>query len=211
MTTPISPQVPPGWYQDPERADAQRYWDGGAWTDGRRPLPPPAPGVPPPFTQQFPLGPPVVYGYGQAGSGPVPAGMFFDAQSGVILPDGVQLAGVGRRIGAYFLSIPLVIVTLVVGYIIWGLIVWGRGQTPALQVLGMRCWRPEDKRMAGWGWMALRELIGRLIESIPIFALISLILMLTGRERKSLHDHIAGTVVVHDPNKVLANRQVQPG
>jgi len=215
MTTPISPQVPAGWYQDPERVDAQRYWDGGAWTDDRRPLPPPpAPGVlPPPFTQQFPLGPPVVYGYGygQAGSGPVPEGMFFDAQSGVILPNGVQLAGVGRRIGAYFLSIPLVIVTLVIGYIIWGLIVWGRGQTPALQVLGMRCWRPEDKRVAGWGWMALRELIGRLIEFIPIFALISLILMLTGRERKSLHDYIAGTVVIHDPNKVLANRQVQPG
>jgi uncharacterized RDD family membrane protein YckC len=54
-------------------------------------------------------------------------------------------------------------------------------------------------------------LIGRLIESIPIFALISLILMLTSRERKSLYDYIAGTVVVHDRNKVLANPQVQAG
>src|SRR5580704_2035242 len=33
--------------------------------------------------------------------------------------------------------------------------------------------------------------------------------MLTSRERKSLHDDIAGTVVVHDPNQVLANPQVQ--
>ncbi len=216
MTTPIPPQVPPGWYQDPERGDAQRYWDGGTWTNDRRPLPPPAPGAPPPFTQPFAPGPPGYvpgygYGYGQAGSGPVPEGMFFDPQSGVILPEGVQLASVGRRIGAYFLAVPLAIGTLVVGYIIWGLIVWGRGQTPALQVLGMRCWRPEDKHVAGWGWMALRELIGRLIEFIPIFALISLIIMLTSRDRKCLHDYVAGTVVIHDPNKVLANRQVQPG
>jgi uncharacterized RDD family membrane protein YckC len=28
--------------------------------------------------------------------------------------------------------------------------------------------------------------------------------MMTGRERKSLHDMIAGTVVLHDPNKVLS-------
>jgi uncharacterized RDD family membrane protein YckC len=137
--------------------------------------------------------------------------MFFDPQSGVILPDGVQLASVGRRIGAYFLALPLLIGTLVIGYIIWGLIVWGRGQTPALQVLGMRCWRYEEKRVAEWGWMALRELIGRLIEAIPIFGLISLILMLTGRERKCIHDYVAGTVVIHDPNKVLGNRQEQPG
>jgi hypothetical protein len=30
--------------------------------------------------------------------------------------------------------------------------------------------------------------------------------MMSGRERKSLHDHIAGTVVLRDPNKVLATR-----
>jgi hypothetical protein len=29
------------------------------------------------------------------------------------------------------------------------------------------------------------------------------VLFLTGRERKTLHDHIAGTVVLYDPNKVL--------
>ena len=54
------------------------------------------------------------------------------------LPEGTELASVGRRIGAYFLAIPLWIVTLGIGYIVWGLIAWGNGQTPALQVLGMR-------------------------------------------------------------------------
>jgi uncharacterized RDD family membrane protein YckC len=132
--------------------------------------------------------------------------MYLDQASGLVLPDGVQLASVGRRIGAYFLAVPLVIVTLGIGYLIWGLIVWGGGQTPALQVLGMRCWRPESGRVAGWWWMALREIIGRLVEGLLfVFTeLLSFILMLTSKERRCLHDLVAGTVVLHDPNKVLA-------
>jgi len=118
------------------------------------------------------------------------------------------LASVGRRIGAWFLAIPLWICTLVIGYVIWGLIVWGRGQTPAQQVLGMRCWRPETGRVAGWWWMALREIIGGLAEAILgwITQLVSLILFLTRRDHKCLHDLVAGTVVIHDPNKVIQYR-----
>jgi uncharacterized RDD family membrane protein YckC len=131
--------------------------------------------------------------------------MYFDQASGLTLPGGVELASVGRRIGAFFLAFPLAIVTLGIGYIIWGVIVWARGQTPALQVLGMRCWRPETGRVAGWGWMALREIVGRFIEGIIfIIALVSFVLMAASRERRSLHDLIAGTVVLRDPNKVLA-------
>jgi uncharacterized RDD family membrane protein YckC len=137
--------------------------------------------------------------------GVVPTGTYFDAASGLTLPNGVQLAASGRRIGAFFLAIPLSIVTLGIGYVIWGIIAWGRGQTPALQVLGMRCWRPETGRVAGWWWMALREIIGRIADSIlsVITLLVSLILMLSGKEHKCLHDMVAGTVVLHDPNKVL--------
>jgi uncharacterized RDD family membrane protein YckC len=132
--------------------------------------------------------------------------MWFDPASGLALPQGVQLASIGRRIGAYFLAIPLAIGTLGIGYLIWGLIVWSRGQTPALQVLGMRCWRPETNRVPGFWWMALREIVGRLAEGILSFitGLVSFILFVTGKERKSLHDLIAGTVVLHDPNKLLA-------
>jgi uncharacterized RDD family membrane protein YckC len=132
--------------------------------------------------------------------------MYYDQASGLSLPQGVQLASTGRRIGAYFLAIPLAIVTLFIGYAIWGLIVWGNGQTPALQVLGMRCWRPQTGTVAGWGTMALREIIGRLIESLGITALISFILMLTRPDRRCLHDLVAGTVVVHDPDKTLASQ-----
>ena len=134
-----------------------------------------------------------------------PPGMYYDTESGLTLPQGVRLASHGRRIGAYFLAIPLVIVTLVIGYVIWGLIIWSRGQTPALQVLGMRCWVPETRRVPGFWRMALREIIGRIADSILgiITELTSFVLFLATRERKALHDYVAGTVVLHDPNKVL--------
>jgi hypothetical protein len=31
------------------------------------------------------------------------------------------------------------------------------------------------------------------------------VLFVTGREHKAIHDYIAGTVVLYDPNKVLAS------
>jgi uncharacterized RDD family membrane protein YckC len=156
----------------------------------------------------FPQAPPVPagYGYGQPGGQPVPAGMYLDQQSGLTLPQGTVLASSGRRIGAFFLAIPLAIVTLGIGYLIWGLIVWGNGQTPALQVLGMRVWRPEENRVAGFWWMALREIVGRICDGILsiITELTSLIFMLSRPDRKTLHDLVAGTVVLHDPSKVLS-------
>jgi len=178
--------------------------------------PPPAPGYTPPPTSyapppQFPPpAPPVpsAYGYGQVAPGAAPPGMYYDARSGLTLPNGTELASTGRRIGAFFLAIPLEIITLFIGYWIWGLILWGRGQTPALKVLNMQVWRPDDQKPATFGWMALREIIGRLVDGIlSIFTLLtSFILMCVGKERKTLHDLVAGTVVLYDPNGVLNRR-----
>jgi uncharacterized RDD family membrane protein YckC len=186
--------------------------------------PPPGQGYPPPgqgygqpnqgygqaqpnagFTPAPPV--PAGYGYGQSPAVAVPQGMYFDQLSGLALPEGTQLASVGRRIGAYFLALPLCIVTLGIGYIIWGLIAWGNGQTPALQVLGMRVWRPETNQVAGFWHMALREIVGRIVDGILslITEITSFVLFVTGKEHKALHDYVAGTVVLHDPNKVLAS------
>jgi uncharacterized RDD family membrane protein YckC len=131
--------------------------------------------------------------------------MYFDQLSGLNLPDGTQLASVGRRIGAFFLAIPLVIVTLGISYIVWSLIVWGNGQTPALQVLGMRAWRPETNKVAGFWFMALREIVGRIVDGILslITEITSFVLFVAGKKHQSLHDLIAGTVVLYDPDKVL--------
>jgi uncharacterized RDD family membrane protein YckC len=157
--------------------------------------------------QGFPQAPPVPagYGYGQYGGEVVPQGLYRDEHSGLLLPQGTQLANPGRRVGAFFLAIPLIIITLGIGYIIWGLIAWSKGTTPALQVLGMRCWRPEDNAIPGFWWMALRGVVGRIAEGILsiITLLTSFILMLAREDRKTIHDLIAGTVVLHDPNKVL--------
>lgn len=146
--------------------------------------------------------------YGQMGLGMgIPPGLYLDPQSGLMIPQGTVLASCGRRIGAYFLGALLAIVTLGIGYAIWGLIVWGSGQTPGLQVLGMRCWRPEDGRVANWGWMALREIIGRFVDGVAslITLVISFVFFLSRPDRKTLHDMIGGTVVLHDPNGVLKN------
>lgn len=53
--------------------------------------------------------------------------------------------------------------------------------------------------------MALREIVGRIAEGIlsVITLLASFIMMITGKERKTIHDYVGGTVVLYDPNKVL--------
>src|SRR5437764_2882683 len=163
--------------------------------------PPPPP--PPPYgaTPQYAAG--SQYG----GVSPAYAGgdTYLDPVSGLVLPTGVQLASHGRRIGAYFLSLVLIVFTLVIGWVIWVLILWGRGQTPTYQVLGMRCWRPETREVPGFWWMALREVVGGFVEGLLSFIteLVSFILFLTTRERKSLHEYLAGTVVLYEPGNRL--------
>jgi uncharacterized RDD family membrane protein YckC len=177
--------------------------------------PPGTPGQPPPSYGQQGFGQPQPPGhpYGNYPAAPPPpqapvqgpGGLVLDPGSSIYIPAGTQLASVGRRIGAYFLAIPLFIVTLGIGYLIWGLILWGRGTTPALKVLGMRCWVIRDRKVPGFWRMALRDFVGRIVDGILSFIteLISLIMFLTDSNRQSLHDKIAGTTVVYDPNKVL--------
>ena len=160
-----------------------------------------------PGNQGIPQAPPVPpgYGYGEQQGAAVPQGMYFEPNSGLTLPVGVELASVGRRVGAFFLAILLSVVTLGIGYIIWGLIAWGKGRSPALQVLGMRCWKPADNRVASFGTMALRDIVGTIAQGILsiVTLLISFVLFLTGKRHQSLPDLIGGTVVVYDPNKIL--------
>jgi uncharacterized RDD family membrane protein YckC len=143
-------------------------------------------------------------GYGMPGIAPqVPPGMYFDQLSGLVLPNGTTLAPVGRRIGAYFLGGLLSVVTLGIGYAIWGIISWSKGQTPAQQVLGMQTWKPQERINATWGTMFLRGLAWVFLGVIPFAQLVSFILFLSGKEHRALHDSIASTIVLHDPNKVL--------
>jgi uncharacterized RDD family membrane protein YckC len=181
------PPADQGYGQQPGQAYGQQ--PGEAYSQPSGPAYTPAPPVP------------AGYGYGQYPNA-VPQGMYFDQLSGLNLPDGTQLASVGRRIGAFFLAIPLIIVTLGIGYVVWGLIVWGNGQTPALQVLGMRAWRPETNKVAGFWFMALRETVGRIVDHI-LGLITEIVLFVAGKKHQALHDLVAGTVVLYDPDKVL--------
>lgn len=199
MTTPNDPSQPPS--EGPPPAGPQGFQP----PPGAQQQPPPGYQPPPSYStpQGFPAAPPVQpqYGYGQVSA---PPGMYGDATSGLALPNGTQLAPVGRRVGAWFLSILLVIVTLGIGYLIWGLILWGRGQTPSLKVLGMRVWRPDDQRPATWGEMFLREFVGRfLLGLIPAEQLVSFVVFLVHKQHRAIHDIVGSTVVLHDPNKVI--------
>jgi hypothetical protein len=121
------------------------------------------------------------------------------------LPPGVFLASRGRRVGAYFLSGLLFIVTLGIGYVVWGAVVWGKGTSPALQVLGMRAWRTVEGRPATWGNMFVRDVVDYLIIGIScgIAAIVSFVLFLTDGNNRTIADRVGGTVIVYDPNKVL--------
>jgi len=144
------------------------------------------------------------YGYGAMGmAAPVPPGMYQDQLSGLILPNGTALAPVGRRIGAFFLGPLLSIVTLGIGYVIWGAISWSKGQTPVQQVLGLQTWKPQERVNASWGTMFGRGLAYAVLNWIPFAQLVSFFLFVSGKEHRALHDSMSGTVVLHDPNKVL--------
>jgi uncharacterized RDD family membrane protein YckC len=120
------------------------------------------------------------------------------------LPPGVELASRGRRTGAFFLALPLEIVTLVVGYLIWGGILWGKGTSPALKVLKCRVVDEVSGQPVGFGKMALRDLVLALITAIcGIISIVSWIMFLSGEKRQSLGDKMARTIVVYDPNNVL--------
>jgi uncharacterized RDD family membrane protein YckC len=119
-----------------------------------------------------------------------------------MLPVGVTFTTAGRRFGQYLLDILLAIVTLGIGYLIWSLFIWRRGETPAMQILRIKCVKLETGQAATWGTMALREFVGKyivmgLISSIFFPAWIVLVFMLMwDKNKQELWDKIAGTIVV---------------
>ena len=131
--------------------------------------------------------------------------MYYDPATELTLPEGTVPAPVGRRIGAYFLSIVLAIVTLGIGYVIWGLILWPKGTSPAFKVLGMRAWDPVANRPATFWRMVLRDFVGGIVQAIlgGITALVSLVVFLATKQHRSIPVFVGGRVIIHDPNQGL--------
>lgn len=122
------------------------------------------------------------------------------------LPSGVHLASSGRRFAGFLLEWFLLVITLVIGWLIWSLFFTFRnGQTPAKQVLGMRCVKLRTNGTASWGTMFLREFIAKAV----IYVLAELTLgivyfwLLWDKNNQELWDKMVGTIVVNDPQGVL--------
>ena len=118
---------------------------------------------------------------------------------------GLLVASRYRRLGGYLLESLLMVLTLLIGWLIWLAIVAPRSQTPAKTLLNMYILK-EDGTPASASRIWAREL---LIKTILIglggsfvFGLLGLLdalWILWDRDRQTLHDKMASTVVVHAP------------
>jgi RDD family len=189
--------------------------DDNPWSSAV-PLPPPQPGqyAPPPgwgppVQPQAPVGygPPPGWGQQcQACGAPVGSGIGCQTCGQIVgAPPGYRIATPAKRLGEYLLELLLIVVTLLVGWVVWSVVIWSRGQTPAKQLLGMRVYTIADRRPAGWGRMALREVVVRWILIGVISAVtggvgfIVAALLVLNTNRQTLWDLIAQTVVVDEP------------
>ena len=146
----------------------------------------------------------------------------------LVAPQGVNAAGIGRRVAAYLLDILLFFATLIIGYVIWWLFTLSRGQTPGKQLVKIRVMRV-DGRPSDWSWTFIREFLvkfglftviadmvlfgvasvlddlwafwGRDLAYTVLFGLGSIlddIWAFWDKDRQTLHDKIMKTVVVDD-------------
>ena len=130
-----------------------------------------------------------------------PPGMYFDPASKLVLPQGVRLASRTRVAAALLLALLLFAVTLGIGYVTWSLFTWSQGRTPAQRVLNLRCWLPEPRRVAGRDDMAVRQVLGFFLCGGLLWGFF---VWLVSSKQRSAGDLLAGTVVLHDPDRVLA-------
>lgn len=122
----------------------------------------------------------------------------------LVASKGVRVAGVGQRILAYVLELPLIVLTLGIGYLIWMLFfAWPKGLTPGKQVVGLRVVK-SDGAPATWGTMFLREIIAKnvvwFIGMLVLFVgwFIGAMWMIWDHDRQTLYDKMAGTFVVDE-------------
>lgn len=117
---------------------------------------------------------------------------------------GLPLSSAGKRFGAWLLDGVLIIVTLFIGWLIWWLIAMGKGQSPGKQLLKMRCVRVDENRVANYGEMVMREVVGKYLLGNITFGITTLVggiqIIADDNKRQALWDKIAATTVVEDPD-----------
>lgn len=127
--------------------------------------------------------------------------MYFDPASKLALPQGVRLASRARVAASLLLGLLLFGVTLGIGYVTWSFFAWSQGRTPAQRILSLRCWLPESRRVAERDDMGVRQVLGFFLCSGLIWGFF---VWLVSNSQRSAGDLLASTVVLHDPDRVLA-------
>jgi uncharacterized RDD family membrane protein YckC len=125
-----------------------------------------------------------------------PPGTYLDPVSGLTLPQGTRLASRAEVARAWFLGLALFIGTLGIGYVAWSVVEWGHGCSPAQRMLGLRCWRPDTRQVAGRGRTAARQVTGFCLNGE---ALAGFFVWLADVNQRSMGDVFAGTVLLSDP------------
>ncbi len=126
---------------------------------------------------------------------PLAAGLFCP-YCGVFVLDSratVVMASRLSRLGAAIVNALIMIFTLFIGWVIWWFIVAPRGQNPGKAVVGLRVIRA-DGRAVDTGWMFVRGLLGIVCSIIPLY--LDDLWLLWDKDAQTLHDKLAGTVVV---------------
>lgn len=72
-------------------------------------------------------------------------------------------SSLSQRAGALLFDYLLVVLTIGIGWLVWATFTLDQGQTPAKQLLKMRVIRQDKEQAARLGWMALRELLLKML------------------------------------------------
>ncbi|GAA4964654.1 RDD family protein [Actinoplanes utahensis] len=118
-------------------------------------------------------------------------------------PSSPRLVSPAGRLAAQIVDGVLIAVTAGIGWLVWASWLFDRGQTPARQILGHVVADARTSRPVGWRRMAYRELFLKFVcaytfgvVTLGVFTLIDAV-MVFGDRRRTLHDRMADTVVVH--------------
>jgi uncharacterized RDD family membrane protein YckC len=121
-------------------------------------------------------------------------------------PDGVQISPLvspfGRLIAQIFDGV-LFVLTFGIGWLVWAFLVFDRGQTPGRLLLGHAVADARTGEPVGRGRMVVRELLCKWllivllgVLTLGVYPVVDALFVFGDRQR-TLHDRMAGTIVVH--------------
>ena len=84
-----------------------------------------------------------------------------------------------------------------VAYLIWFLKLLRQGLTPGKKLLGLQVIRAQTGQYPGFGFMFLREIVGRILSAL--FGGLGYLWALFDKNAQAWHDKLAETVVVQVP------------